>query len=376
MRGQMIATTLICVTAASVVSGGPYAEPGVNGYIDPITWRHASPQDRNAVLNPIFRGWATGCVEYSPSDTAWSGVWNDPNKAFGPATGQNFDIVSLGELNREEIELGKPPGRITLIFGDPCDGGDKGVIHNGEGYDFVVFENGFISEVTTPAGSIGGQMLAELGYLEVSSNGRDFARFPAVSLTPARVGAYGTIEISNVHNLAGKHPNANGICMGTPFDLDELADHPSVTAGLVDLNNIRYVRIVDVPGSGDFFDKGSVYIDPTTWPAWHNYAENHAVYDQWPTWGSGGFDLEAIGILNEQQYPADINLDGLVDMSDLAMFASAWQSRFGRSSWIGRCDLAWPRDLLISGLDFAVFASQWRCVERWRAESFDKQDAR
>jgi hypothetical protein len=365
------------MTAACTAHGGPYAEPGINGYIDPLTWRHANPQDPNAVLNPIFRSWATGCIQYSPADTIWSGPWNDPNMALGHATGQNFYIVSLGELTREEIESGRPAGQITLVFGDPCNGGGEGVIRNGEGYDFVVFENGFISEITIALiGSIAGQMLAELGYVEVSSNGRDFARFPSVSLTSAGVGPYGTIEISNVHNLAGKHPNANGVCTGTPFDLDELAGHPSVKAGLVDLDNIRYVRIVDVPGSGDFFDEATAYINPSTWPSWQNYSENRAIYDQWPTWGSGGFDLEAIGVLNEQQYRADINLDGIVDVFDLAIFASAWQSHFGQSNWVGRCDLARPRDLLINCLDFAVFASQWRHVEHWRAEFSNMQDER
>jgi hypothetical protein len=78
--------------------------------------------------------------------------------------------------------------------------------------------------------------------------------------------------------------------------------------------------------------------------------------------------LEAIGVLYEQRYAADINLDGTVDVLDLTLLASAWQSHFGQPNWIGRADVAPSKDLCIDGFDFAVFASQWRRVERWRAE--------
>jgi hypothetical protein len=368
MPGQMTSGILICVGAAVAALGGPYTEPGVNGYVDPVTWHHANPLGPNAVLNPIFRGWATEVVEYSLADYVLSGVWNDPTKALGPATGQSFDVVSLGELDQKETTKGLAPGHITLAFGDPRDPNNRAVIRNGKGYDFAVFENAFISQFTTQMGSLQGQMLAELAYVEVSTNGRDFVRFPSVSLTPGRVGPYGTIEVSNVHNLAGKHPNANGICTGTPFDLEELASRPQVLSGAVDLNDIRYVRIVDVPGNGDFYDDATECVAPGTGPQWRHYLENHPIYDMWPTWGSGGFDLEAIGILREQEYSADINLDGVVDYQDLAALASAWLCRFGDKHWNGRCDLAQPKDLFIDGRDFAVFAAQWRHVERWRAE--------
>ena len=363
--------TVIVALTTTTAGGGPYTDLPVNGYIDPNTWRHTDPQEPNAVLNPIFRGWATSFRDYLPADDKWSGpaVFNNAANALGPATGDNVsDIVSLGELDRTEIARRVPPGQITLVFGDPCDPADDQGIRNGAGYDFAVFENAFVSQFTTLTGSFGGQMLAELGYVEVSSNGTDFVRFASVSLTADRVGPFGTIEVSNVYNLAGKHPNAYGVCTGTPFDLDELAEHPDVVSGLVDLNDIRYVRIVDVPGAGNFFDQATSHVDPATWPGWLNYAKVHPVYDAWLTTGSGGFDLEAVGVLHEQTCAADLNLDGRVDVLDLMLLASAWQSHFGRTNWIGRADLAQPEDLFIDGFDFAVFASQWRHVEPWRAE--------
>lgn len=341
-----------------------YNEAGINGYINPFDPRrqHASPQDPNAVINPIFRGWATEVVSYHQT----LGVdlrWSDPNMTLGPATGNVNDIFSLGDLSREQINQTASPGQITLTFDEP--------IRNNNGYDFAVFENGLLSEFTTPAGSAAGQILAELAYVEVSSNSEDFARFPAVSLTDQPGDLFSTIEMSNVYNLAGKHPNAYNICTGTPFDLQDIATHPMVVSGLVDSNDIKYVRIVDIPGTGDFYDDAVEHIDPNTWPAWDYYSHNHPIFDAWntslvPLHPSGGFDLEAVGILKEQQYSADIDLNGVVDLFDFALFSSAWHCRFGQSGWLNRCDLAEPKDLFIDVSDFAVFASQWLKSEQWR----------
>jgi hypothetical protein len=187
-----------------------------------------------------------------------------------------------------------------------------------------------------------------------------------VSLTPEAVGPYGTIEISNVYNLAGKHPNSNGICTGTPFDLQEIANNPDVVSGIVDINDIKYVRIIDIPGTGDFSDNATTQINPNTWPDLDYYGDTHPIYDMWLSWGSGGFDLEAIGILQEQEYSADINLDGIVNESDLDLFLSAWQSHLGQINFIARCDLAEPKNYVIDGEDLDVFLLQWLKVEKWR----------
>jgi len=349
---------VIVLLISAFVYAGPYTEPGVNGYVGEDR-RHADPADDDAVINPIFRCWATSVISYEPAPGV-EPQWMDTNKALGAATGDNFDIVSLGDLEQGQIGQGVPAGQITLSFSEP--------IRDGKGYDFVVFENGLVSIYNTSGGSVAGQMFAELGYVEVSSNGEDFVRFASVSLTGGLVGTYGTIEISNVYNLAGKHPNANGVCTGTPFDLSEIADEPNVVSGLVDINNINYVRIVDTPGSGDFEDEAVKHIDPDKRPDWDYYANNHPIYDAWVTFGSGGVDLEAVGVLEKQEYSADINLDGVVDMFDFALFASASGSHFGQANWIGRCDLAEPRDYVVDVFDLVVFAGQWLKVEQWRGK--------
>lgn len=217
-------------------------------------------------VNPLFFGWAAGVADYSPASGV-AGMWTDPSNALGPVTGDNFDIVSLGDLASPPSGV---PGSITLTFDNP--------IQNKHGADFVVFENGFIS---AGGAGVAGQIFGELAYVEVSSDGVNFARMPSRSLTPALVGAYGTVDASNVFGLAGKHVNAYGDSWGTPFDLSWLADHPLVAGGQVNLDAITHIRIVDIPGDGFFKD-----------------TEGSPIYDAWVTIGSGGHDLEAVGVIS------------------------------------------------------------------------------
>lgn len=210
-------------------------------------------------VNPLFFAWASEYEDYARSDT--DAGFGDPSYALGPVTGDNFDVVSLGDLKAAELDAGALPGRITLKFAKP--------IRDLSGADFVIFENAFISAHSTGGTGIGG-VFAELAYVEVSADGVNFVRFNPASLTPSTVGAYGSIDPTNVHNLAGKHVNAYGDSWGTPFDIAQTG-----------LTEITHIRLVDIPGRGDFKDG----------------AEN-PVYDAWRTFGSGGFDLEAVGSIS------------------------------------------------------------------------------
>lgn len=221
--------------------------------------------------NSIFTGWATGYLNYIPAPardpekdgqyTQGGGVatqFRTPQNVTGQADNA---IVSLGDLYQTQIDAGVLPGEITLTFAK--------AITNGTGDDFAVFENGFWS---------GGKLFAELGYVEVSTDGDNWARFDSVSLTPAAVGAYGTIDPTNVDNLMGKHEKY----YGTGFDLNDLLNNSLVLSGLVNLSEINYVKVIDVPGSGDYLD-----------------SLGNPIYDAWVTWGSGGVDLDAVGVINE-----------------------------------------------------------------------------
>ncbi len=257
------------IPAGRVARAGPYTEAGI------------------AYNDPAIRGWATGYrhVVRGPVDIAYPGgdkaSFGSPEDALGPATCGVYDVISLGD-----------GGELTLNFAGP--------IYDGEGYDLVVFENGFASG--------GGGTFAELAFVEVSTDGITFARFPSVSLTQNPVEGYDTIDATDVYDLAGKHPGGDNPCQGTGFDLAELADDPAVQDGAVDLARINYVRVVDVIGNGSTVD-----------------SEGHPIYDPYPTpFTTGGFDLQAVGVIHQRDctdtdgdvYYADGGLCGPVDCDD------------------------------------------------------------
>ncbi len=276
---------------ASSFSGSTFdpgkIDSGIAGFVGSDGLGVVSP---NNTVNPIFAGWATGFINYRPAPEVLE-EWQTPEKTLGEVTGAFDDITSLGELTAEQIAAGVSPGEITLTFANS--------IRNGTSADFAVFENGF-------GFASDGSLFGELAYVEVSTDGNNFARFPSISLTPELVEPIGRLDATNIYNLAGKHVN-NGIVVsddefipnswGTPFDLENLVNDPSVVSGEIDLNQINLIRIVDIPGNGSFFD-----------------SEDRPIYDPWqtPIPGSGGFDLEAIGAINTNTVPEPVSVLGIL----------------------------------------------------------------
>ena len=197
--------------------------------------------------------WATGYKDYKIGTYCTSKSFQDPSKAFGPAKGDSYDIICLGN-----------GGSITMTFDvNICDG---------KGADFAVYENSYNG------------LFLELGFVSVSSDGEHFISFDCVSLTDHTVDAFGFIDSNDIYNLAGKYKQGQG----TPFDLSELRYRAEVLSGLVDLNRIRYIRIDDIigdpQGGRDERDSfGNVVYDP--------YTVDPSIY-------TAGFDLDAIGVLN------------------------------------------------------------------------------
>jgi len=189
--------------------------------------------------------WASGWTRDSDFGSNLTDAWKDITRALGPATGVWKDVVSLGN-----------GGTLTFTFDAPM--ADK------PGLDLAVFENGFTAA------------FLELAWVEVSSDGNHFARFPSLSIQTESVAAYGTLDASEVTGVAGRY--AGGY--GTGFDLAHLSDDDAVLTGRVDLAAIRFVRIVDIIGDGLSLD-----------------SLGHALYDPTPTFGPAGFDVEAIAVL-------------------------------------------------------------------------------
>jgi len=205
--------------------------------------------------DPSFTMWANGCVVhrgYMDIDT--------PSLGY-PANGDS------------SCAIGAPDG-ITVSLGDSgvADVTFPAVIYNGPGADFAVFENGF----GNPAND--SQAFLELAFVEVSSDGSRYVRFPAQSLTQtaSQIAGAGQYMYANLlNNLAGKYI----ALYGTPFDLQELADSPGL-----DINNVTHVRVVDVIGAVH----GHSSFD----------ADGRVINDPFPTnFNSGGFDLDAVGAI-------------------------------------------------------------------------------
>ncbi len=213
-----------------------------------------------------IKSWASG-VQSVSYGSAVDVVWKTPNKALGKSEGNSFDVVCLGR-----------GGQITLTF-------PRG-ISNGSGNDFAIFENG-ISDT-----------FLELAWVEISSDGTHFVRFRNQSLNTSPIGTYGEVNPNNIiAGLASKYMQG----YGTQFDFNHMQElynyvsqggGPPITTAhktqllnnfpYLDLNNIQYVRIIDIVGDGSARD-----------------AYGQVIYDPYPTTGSAGFDLDAVAVLHE-----------------------------------------------------------------------------
>lgn len=200
-----------------------------------------------------FISWASNCIvtrgyqDISITSGGYATVGVDSN---GTKKAGINPVVSLGD-----------GGSAILTFTSP--------ITNGAGFDFAVFENSF------------SDVFLELAFVEVSSDGINYFRFPSTSNTQTltQIGPFdNTGDATKINNLAGKY-RAN---YGTPFDLQELQS----IVGL-NINNITHVKIIDVVGNINApfatYDKNS-----------------NPINDPYPTaFGSGGFDLDAVAVIHQ-----------------------------------------------------------------------------
>ena len=197
MHKQLLILTCGLCLATSAVQAGPYSGPSdTANAIDP-----AIPS-----ASPLF-------VEWADAIDAGRTYFAPRGSSVITTSGTN----SLGDLDAAEIADGDSPGFLTVTF--PTG------IRNQAGADFAAFENGFAF------GSPNG-LFAEFAYVEVSTNGTDFARFPSIYTNTAPVitsGPFAGFDVSNVYNLAGKHQSG----FGSPFDLDDLLSDPLVASGAV-----------------------------------------------------------------------------------------------------------------------------------------------
>jgi len=201
-----------------------------------------------------FVSWASGITLdrglMDISDDSFGYVtYGSEDDALGQAEGTSMNVVSLGD-----------GGNAILTFEE--------AICDEDGADFAIFENSFSST------------FLELAFVEVSSDGENFFRFPATSYTQlfTQITDSDAILAEDINNLAGKYIQS----YGTPFDLAELAG----TEGL-DVDQITHVKIIDAVGALD--------------PDYATYDSHGTIVNEpWPTVSaSGGFDLDAVGVIHQ-----------------------------------------------------------------------------
>ncbi|MFA6200291.1 MAG: DUF4465 domain-containing protein [Bacteroidales bacterium] len=175
------------------------------------------------ISNPNIVSWAKG-VEVK---RGFQGTSSTSYAAYG----KHYMAQGVPDsTTTRAISLGRN-GEAIITFDRP--------IINGTGNDFAVFENGFSSTYL------------ELAFVEVSSDGVHYFRFPATSNSTSE----GDIDPTLINNLAGKYE----VGYGTSFDLDNLNDDANL-----DKFNIRFVKLVDVNGGVDMDAQGNIIYDATS----------------------------------------------------------------------------------------------------------------
>lgn len=239
---------LLILTAFAPLCNGQYAPQA------PLSGHQGIPAN-----STLFKDWASGCTLYR----GWQDI---ADKDLGHTT-----------LGTESEVYGVPGSGILSL-------GDSGVavvtfnysIMNGEGADFAVFENAFANPQNDTMAYL------ELAFVEVSSDGVNFFRFPASSTQQyaQQIDNFTYIDARKYNNLAGKYIAG----YGTPFDLEELKNTPGL-----DVNHVTHIRIVDVVGSVD--------------PLYASLdAEGNIINDPYPSpYPSGGFDLNGIGVIHSNK---------------------------------------------------------------------------
>jgi hypothetical protein len=251
---RLLTCLLVAASCISVRSSAQFAPqvplPGNEGII---------------ASSPLFKEWVSGCTLYRgwldiADKSLGQPTMGNPSDIYGPP---DADVLSLGDS-----------GVAVVTF--------PHTIFNGSGPDFAVFENAFADPLNDTMAYL------ELAFVEVSSDGIHFFRFPASCLMQD------TVQLDNFaysdarfyDNLAGKYLTG----YGTPFDLDELKGTPGL-----DVNQVSHIRIVDVVGS----------IDP-------QYAskdkDGRIINAPYPSnFASGGFDLRGVGVISSNMPPAGID---------------------------------------------------------------------
>ena len=192
--------------------------------------------------------------------------------------GTTKHVLSLGHGASITVTFGRPVPRqggwnfavfnnafLSTAPGLINRGGGTNYVHDGSGTNRVPVARGYNFVWTKPA------------FVDASSDATNWARFPVTywntdilfqASVPDNPDHWLSQDVTMIDGLAGR----SILQYGTPFSLSTLTNAPQVISGVVDLNNIRYIRLTDVIGDGSTTDQyGNViyspYYDGTQLPA-------------------------------------------------------------------------------------------------------------
>lgn len=237
--------------------------------------------------------------------------WLDRVRAFEPGTSAGFGANSLpGTVLRAPEGLGLDQGSTDVVSlghnGRIVVSFDNNAVVDGEGDDLVIFENPFLS---------GPLLFAELAFVEVSADGKDWFAFP--------------YDAESGDGLAGRAPvlanSDNGL---NPLDPASGGDRFDLAA--VGLDFVRFVRITD---AGDQIDD----------PGNHSFAGT-----------KGGFDLDAAGAIHSTALGC---ISGTVSKDDQAVAGARVVLKADgerRRHRVSHANGAWRFCRLRPGLDYEV----------------------
>ena len=173
-----------------------------------------------AILEKIWQPtpWADAVVSFTPGEGAGFGGNYFPANVLGPPD-QSAGLNEYSSTNKpqEILSLGNG-GEIVLSF-------DDNYIIDGEGADFTVFENAFISVLDN-------KPFVEAGIVAVSQDGLNFVEFPYDTATWA--GLAGVTPTKDNYHFTD--PTVSG---GDPFDLADVGLEWARFVKITDLGNIK-----------------------------------------------------------------------------------------------------------------------------------------
>lgn len=220
--------------------------------------------------------------------------------------------------------LGAPDGGVnSLGIGGHATVGFDVTLTDGPGADFIVSENAFFS------GGVGSSF-AEMMFVEVSSNGVDFARIPnAYTGPPVSPGGFGVVNVGLYEGMAGATPvNLSAAdpqdvvdAGGDAIDLADLYSHSLVQSGLVDLNAITEVRLVDVRDGIDRDTFGRLIHDPGSGSA---DADSVTVIHHTANQSANGPRVDVVVPATGQFFVTFEDPDGWTDLDPASLHFALW----------------------------------------------------